>query len=104
MIQREAYGFEKAHGITEADLDAKNWWATLKQPKYTYQGLSSIRMEYELPGLVGMVKYGYKFEVSFDAVVTENGKENVESAGKTTNVFYEVLFELNDNGEIEMDK
>lgn len=109
-IQREAYDFEKAHGIIEADLDAKKlvgyFEAAKKQiPKeYTYQGLSSIHMKYEIPSIVGTGKYGDKLEVSFDAMATENGKEKVESAGKTTNVFYEVSFELNDKGEIEMDK
>lgn len=106
-IQKVPLDFEKVHGITEADLDAKKmlgFFVAAKNqiPKeYTYKGLTSITLKYGTPNpLIGEGKYGDKIQISFSAMATENGKETVESAGKSTKVFYKASFEVNEKGEV----
>lgn len=42
-------------------------------------------------------------ETSFDVNVTENGKEMVESAGKKSLQYYQIQFNVQPDGSVEME-
>lgn len=114
---REATGqnrvdFEKVHGISPERIDPAAVQKQYEEAKatipdnYTFQSVSSYDIAEVLSSGVELFDRGKNvgaIETSFDVNVTENGKEMVESAGKKSLQYYQIQFNVQPDGSVEME-
>lgn len=108
---RNRVEFEKVTGIDPAMIDPaaiqKQYEAAkaMIPENYTFKSIGRYEIGETLSSGVELFDRGKNvgaIETEFDVRVTENGKEMIESAGKRSIQYYEVVFDVGPDGSVEM--
>lgn len=103
--------FDQIKGITDAiDVDAiqKQYEAAkaMIPEGYTFKSIAGYDIQEVIPTGNALRDRGKQIgaiEATFDATATEDGKEYVESAGKKSLQYYEITFNVQPDGSVEID-
>lgn len=104
--------FEKVNGIAPERVDPASIQKQYEQAKatipdnYTFKSISSYDIAETLSSGVELFDRGKnvgQIKARFDVNVTENGKEVIESAGKKSIQYYQITYNVQPDGSVEMD-
>lgn len=110
---RNRVEFEKVTGIDPETIDPAAIQQQYEAAKamipenYTFKSIGSYEIGETLSSGVELFDRGKNvgaIETDFGVNVTENGKEMVESAGKRSIQYYEVMFKVLPDGSVEMEE
>lgn len=105
--------FDKVKGITPESIDPaaiqKQYDEALKSiPEgYTFKSIGSYEIGETMPSgnkFLDRNKILGEIKAEFDINITENGKEVIESAGKKSIQYYELRFNVQPDGSVELDE
>lgn len=104
--------FERVNGIAPERVDPaaiqkqfEEALATIPD-NYTFKSISSYDISETLSSGVELFDRGKnvgEIKAQFDVNVTENGKEMIENAGKKSIQYYQITFNVQPDGSVEMD-